>query len=1176
MRESGLLVPAAVLVVIAAVLLPSSRGVQPGGQDAPASREAAAPPKGEQSEAPPGAPEETAATLLARFFALPRRPGEPADALIRRLKAAAALHGYTLDTLVILLPDPIDSHSRWLFDPIQEAIQRAAAANAYALDRFYVPDWRPGQPTAARLSRVHESWPGVILFRQLPGSENTGHRLLVTFLVFETPTQGVHLEAFREAIRFVNAWSPEKSSTLKILGPTFSGTSPSLRIALRDAEHQGLLPSRVRVISGSATSPGNEALIEDAVVEPGRVVEYAATVLSNRDMLQGVLDHLQKLNPVEPGRLALLVEQNTAYGQSEYRPPGERSTLEQALQIGFPLHISRIRAAAAGRDRDVPALPLPPPRTQSLSLKEEGPVIDQLPMFGDSTSSAYIELLLLNTLETLRREHITTVGLLATDTRDKLFLSQMLARHCPNMRVFTIETDLLYAHPDYSTYMRGMIVASSYPLFNPNQLWTQPSIGEHRRFQFAASFSTGLFNAFQALLRGDEVTVNDLVEYASPLEAGCAAKCAPPLWISVNGNAGLWPLDIDASRGAEYILRVPVGATRDEGLDPARMRARMRPVPAWATVTLVALHVGVWLQLIAYVVGCLRPERAIRRYCPPSMARTFVRSANPRRYLLAAFVALLLLLLSADLLWIWAVVFAGNPMHVAAAVAISGVTVIAVLAAVADIARRRFPPLASAVVVKAPSAFGIRMFLYRAIYLGLLAAMVVPLLLALSEVAGGVLHPDDLARQQHMLFLFNRSVDLANGVSPAVPILLFCGALYLWGFQHFRTRGVPSRSILSRRLGELDVMRARPVGLEHTATPAMPAAGPSLDTMASLRLGVLVVVVILQLFWYIGLMGMTGVTTIESAEYTRFFQYGSMLLQALVAVSIAQFLFVWARTRRRLECFVGLDGVSGPLAAAFARLPLNLRRLGVFARVPKLEDLEDAVLAACAVAAPLKLAGIGRADVRALLRQPELGKDDSLPADLLAGLNAAFAEEKAADRSRTFSDTKTWAHVLAFTGKARMLAFATTRLGVEEIDEPTRSWLARVDDLVAMNVALIVREMGGRLAASMLLTMVMTLMILASHTWYPAQPRQVLLGFSWACIIASVAASVRVFIQMDRNEVISHITGTTPNRTTWDLAFVSRLLLWVVVPLLSLFAAQFPDVGRTLLQWLQPIQKALP
>jgi hypothetical protein len=1031
MRESVLLVPAALLVVVA-VLLPTSRGVQPGGPEAVAQRDGAAAPKVQDpAEAPPAAPEETAATLLARFFAvLPRQVGESLNApLIDLVAAEADRQGYDVDNLVVLLPDPIDSHSRWLFDPIQEALQRAAAANTYALDRFYVPDWRPGHTAAVRMGRLHESWPGVILFRQQPGTD-TGHRILVTFLVFETPTQGVHLGAFREAVRFVHEWNravklvaeklgkksaekPGEESPLKILGPTFSGSSPSLRIALRDAERRKLLPSRVRVISGSATNPDNKPIIENAVpVEDGapKRVTFEATVLSSHAMLEGVVEHLKKLSGVKPREMALLVEQNTAYGQAEYRPPGQETALEGAMKIGFPLHISRIRATASGRDRDDLALLRRTPKTQALSLKEEGPVIDQLPMFGESTSSAYVELLLLNTLETLRREHITTVGLLATDTRDKLFLSQMLARHCPNMRVFTIETDLLFAHPDYSTYMRGMIVASTYPLFNANQLWTQPSRGERWRFQFGASFTIGLFNAFQALIKGDSLTVADLVEYASPLETDCPKKCAsavetdctqtcaPPLWISVNGNTGLWPLDVvgidadgkvvkdandkvgrdvdsDVGKAVEgkvgkddvkdkvYTLRVADVSEEDKRKRTLPSRARMRPVPMWATVTLIALHLGAWLQLIAYLTGFVRPAAVL---CPAPMARPFMRDENPRpdanqrRYLLAAFVALLLLLVSADLLWIWAWDFSGNTHTVKAAV-FSGVTILAVLGALANVAWRRLPPLVSALLVKRPSAFAVRMSAYRVIYLGLLAVMSGFLFMALYDVAKGLLEPKDVVRQQQMLFLFNRTVDLGNGVSPAVPILLFCSALYLWGFQHFRTRGVPSRSTLKLRLAELKRMRSRPAPFDHTAAPVMPGPSTS-DSFASLRLTVLLAVLVLQVIWYVGLPGMPGVTTIESAAYTRFFQVGSMLLQALVAVSIAQFLFAWSRTRRGLERFVDYQGFSGPLQAAFARLPRGIRRVGVFARVPKLEELEDAVAASCAVAASMKLAGLGQVD----------------------------------------------------------------------------------------------------------------------------------------------------------------------------------------------------------------------
>jgi hypothetical protein len=139
-----------------------------------------------------------------------------------------------------------------------------------------------------------------------------------------------------------------------------------------------------------------------------------------------------------------------------------------------------------------------------------------------------------------------------------------------------------------------------------------------------------------------------------------------------------------------------------------------------------------------------------------------------------------------------------------------------------------------------------------------------------------------------------------------------------------------------------------------------------------------------------------------------------------------------------------------------------------------------------------------------------------------------------------------------------------------------RAWLEHADDLTALQIVLIVREMSARLVASMILTLVLTLLVLASHTWYPAQPRQMLMGFSWACILTTAAASASVFIQMDRNEIMSHISGTPVNRVTWDVAFISKLLLWVVIPLLSLFAAQFPEAGSALLQWLLPVQKALP
>jgi hypothetical protein len=46
--------------------------------------------------------------------------------------------------------------------------------------------------------------------------------------------------------------------------------------------------------------------------------------------------------------------------------------------------------------------------------------------------------------------------------------------------------------------------------------------------------------------------------------------------------------------------------------------------------------------------------------------------------------------------------------------------------------------------------------------------------------------------------------------------------------------------------------------------------------------------------------------------------------------------------------------------------------------------------------------------------------------------------------------------------------------------------------------------------------------------------------------------------------------------TEWDAAFLQRTVLPILFALLTLFAFQFPGAGNTLLNWLRPMQTALP
>jgi hypothetical protein len=53
-----------------------------------------------------------------------------------------------------------------------------------------------------------------------------------------------------------------------------------------------------------------------------------------------------------------------------------------------------------------------------------------------------------------------------------------------------------------------------------------------------------------------------------------------------------------------------------------------------------------------------------------------------------------------------------------------------------------------------------------------------------------------------------------------------------------------------------------------------------------------------------------------------------------------------------------------------------------------------------------------------------------------------------------------------------------------------------------------------------------------------------------------------VFVQMNRNYVLSRLARTSPGRVTWDRGFVSSILVHVAVPLLALLAVKFPELGR--------------
>jgi hypothetical protein len=97
------------------------------------------------------------------------------------------------------------------------------------------------------------------------------------------------------------------------------------------------------------------------------------------------------------------------------------------------------------------------------------------------------------------------------------------------------------------------------------------------------------------------------------------------------------------------------------------------------------------------------------------------------------------------------------------------------------------------------------------------------------------------------------------------------------------------------------------------------------------------------------------------------------------------------------------------------------------------------------------------------------------------------------------------------------------------------------------------------------------LVMLLAVTSYPIQPRDLLLTFNWTVILTFVAATMMVFVQMEKDSVLSALSGTVSGRVTWNREFAIRVLLFGVLPILSMLGAQFPDaIGRSM-PWLNSV-----
>jgi hypothetical protein len=529
----------------------------------------------------------------------------------------------TLKFLVVTVPDPVDSGLPHVYDRYMAAIQAAVQTQSYFLSKFDLP-WedclsrgkdkddkgsgdtgqdtsldeanQPGRPCKERRFAKE---PGFLLLSNPTDKSHVD--LLLVYLVGETPTAGIQKRALIAALNEISwfcRWGktsddPATQSVrgmatgctgdqggVRILGPSYSGSAQSLDLTLSywlDSIRPAMAMPNLRLVSGSATAidvardfhntihrekKDGFSFVSMELPDPVAQSDFCAYLRANAG------DEL-------PVKVAILSEGGTVYGHQEIpessetpvlKEPHETSACDGAIDrtaLPYPAHISQLRAVSEKlRQSQQDATPQAQASSKTLPLAEsleDAGLRRDIRTFSPA-NAVTAEQVMSNLLSTIAHEHYNYVGILATDTRDTMFLAQEVREHSPATVLFTFGPDLLFLHPEINQTLRGMLIVTSYPLTSSDQLWSLPS-NPTARLQFPDDGTEGVYNATLTLLGQDGLMLDYGLPFDRSILHATSADSAtrPPLWITVVGRDRLWPVNVFDSNKSVKAQRYTYG-----------------------------------------------------------------------------------------------------------------------------------------------------------------------------------------------------------------------------------------------------------------------------------------------------------------------------------------------------------------------------------------------------------------------------------------------------------------------------------------------------------------------------------------------------------------------------------------------------------------------------------------
>ena len=1025
--------------------------------------------------------------------------------------------GVTFRTMIVLAPDPELTHLALDFDRTMESTVWAVADGGFQLESYWFPWQKPPDkeetdPDKRKSLKQDQderlTVPGLLLFRETDAKKSD---LLAVFVVGDRPDFGPSRIQFQAALDGISVL-PGSQEPISVVGPSFSGSVAPLGKLIQDNS-----PRKFFVATGRTT---NRKAVEEFSQNDTSPRSLCSTIENDETALDGFGRFAGDSQLQLGGQVAILNEdETTTYADTEYS-----KRLGKTVQFRFPRGISRLRNSV----EELPGLTASAPNNstgyQALPLILKEPGQDTLRSFSDQLTPVSSEAVMLNIAVSLRRMQIHYAGILATDPLDALFLARFLRIAAPDIRLFFLQSDVLFAREAHNSNLEGVITTTTYPLILENQYGDYPK----SKISFASAYEEATYNACRRVMLRWTYTSSahtcdtqngEFIEYRPPFPRESRepnAPRTPALWLTILGHDSFWPVALLDHRGTT-LLKGPSPADPDKSFNTG-------PEPFIWRVLFLGL-MGLNLFHLIFIGLNVRPFRdhtffkAIVRYDPIRNFR--IRQGSPYIGGQAANIAIMYLSLAL-------------------------VNAIFLIAAVTFQWGERWPCAVFLTIFVLVAIWMTSKAIWRAIrhrenWSGapLLAAL--PWVFTLASVRF-LLPLWQRPETSHASFFFvYRSVHLDNGVSPAAPLLAFATGFYYWAW------------IQTRRFRLGDELRLEMPQTVIAPKNFMGEIDGVFGKKASFLFGLLTLIFFLLFCPFI------YVHTVEGRGYDYLIAMALLAIYAMLIGSLVRFSILWRDLRTILQFLE-----RHPLRDAFTRLPHTFSWTSIWQG-----DLKPTFVTT----------GRSRDCLRRLIPYFNEIVDQHLEDIQKGQANNIFQFQpsyyfhfRRLEHIFKFAadEIADWLQPRWIDGSSDSIEEAKKpSLDPERTSAPTEQdelvWFA--EEFLALQYVTLIRygffQMRNFLE---FVTGGFILMVMAVYV-YPFEDH-LLLGAANITMFALLAVGMLMaFAQMDRDPVLSRLSSTKPKL---DMNFVWRVVSYGSLPLLALLGSQFPTVGNFLFSWVQP------